>query len=68
MRDSAELESRWYARLAGSKDAVLSKFPEALLLGEDTETAGFILPMASKAIIDNSLAEHKVLTLFRVLD
>ena len=68
MRSSAELHSRWYVRLSDTAAAITAKFPAAQLLGEEDGDAGFILPMASKTDIDNSLAESQVLTLFRVLD
>ncbi len=67
MRDSSELESRWYVRI-GDKSAVLSIFADAQLLGESAADAGFILPKKSKTEIDKALEKLEVLSLFRVLD
>ncbi|MDR2615246.1 MAG: homoserine dehydrogenase [Oscillospiraceae bacterium] len=68
MRDSSELVSRWYARVAADEKTVLTAIPEAALLGGDGAETAFIAPGDSKAGIDAALSPFSVLSLFRVMD
>ena len=67
MRDSKELKSRWYVRLAAN-DENSASFTAEQKLGETDGYAGYILPKVSKVAIDAALAGLEVLTLFRILD
>ena len=67
MRDSKELKSRWYVRLAAN-DENSASFTAEQKLGETYGYAGYILPKVSKVAIDAALAGLEVLTLFRILD
>ncbi|MDR2421651.1 MAG: homoserine dehydrogenase [Oscillospiraceae bacterium] len=68
LRDSAELVSRWYARVAADEKTVLAAFPGAVALGGDGGETAFIAPGDSKAGIDGALSSFRVLSLFRVMD
>ena len=68
MRDSAELRSCWYVRVAGAQETVEEKLPDAIVLGEEDGNVGFVLSQVSKSAVDAALAEFEVLTLFRVLE
>jgi homoserine dehydrogenase len=67
LRDSAELVSRWYARVAADEAKILTAFPDAEVLGAVSGETAFVTGETSKAGIDAALANFGVLSLFRVI-
>ncbi|MDR1822003.1 MAG: homoserine dehydrogenase, partial [Oscillospiraceae bacterium] len=64
---SADISSRWYARVASPEGTVKKHIPDAEILGGDVSQTGFIAGEKTKHQIHEQLSPFEVLSLFRVI-